>query len=179
MNKNLIIIGLLAISIFLVLSGCTNSSEQLKDLSYTNTEYEQKFGFNPPEGWTKDENDAFDLVRFYGPTIDEFTVNLGLSDPGTLSSGENLNSLVQDILDNYPAIITNYLLISEESLEINGMNAHEIIYTMQQGVYDLKQKQVVIECNNVVYALTYTASQNSFEDYESIVDQSISTFKTV
>jgi hypothetical protein len=181
LKKYFLTVVLMFVLIHLLLSGCFEPevSDQLKGLGYVNTDYKQDFGFDPPENWIKDENDPTDLVRFYGPTIDDFTINLGINEPGALGSGETLSSLIQDIEENYPKIFTNFSMLSSNGTTINGMQSHEIICTYAMGVYDLKNKQVLIMKNDIVYVLTFTARQTSFDDYESIVDESISTFMVV
>jgi len=181
MKKQILIISIIIFIIFVGLSGCQESEaeKKLEKLGYANTEYSQKFGFNPPDGWTKDENDLYGIVRFYGPVVDDFNVNLGLSEPGTIGTGETFESLIQEVEKNFPSVFTDFSMISSVSTTVNGIQAHEIIYTYTQGIYSLQNKQVLINKNGVVYIITYAASQSAFDDYELIVEQSVNTFTVV
>ena len=55
------------------------------------------------------------------------------------------------------------------------MSAYEIIYAYLQGVYNLKQKQVIVEKNRNTIILTYSATISSFDNYLSVFEQSVSS----
>jgi hypothetical protein len=177
MKNRFLIVGIFVILITVGLTGCMD--ERLKGLDYVNTDYQQDFGFNPPEGWTKDEDDPYGVVRFYGDIVDDFNMNLGLTEPGALGEGETLGSLAQDVEDNISKYFTEFNLVSSQYVTINGMQSYEIVYSYVQGIYNLQNKQVLVMKNNIIYIFTFAASQNSYNDYVSIVDQSINTFTVV
>ena len=181
MKKNFIIIGMTLVLITIGISGCledkSSTTNALSGLKYSNTQY--GFGLNPPEGWTIDENDQFGPVRFYGPIIDDTTVNIGISEPSYLATGESLNSVVITLVEYYSSYFTNFSEISNNSRIVNGMNAHDLVYTFTQGVYELKQMQVLVEKSKKSFGITFTASVSSFDDYISAFEQSIATFTIV
>ena len=185
MKKKLFFISISIILLALVFSGCTDNNNNsdnggtdsaLDGLSYINTDYTPNFGMNYPDGWTVNENDQFGPVRFYGDTINGFQVNLGITEPIPLD-GETLTSVASQMEEGYPEMFTNYTYVSSKTFTINGMDSYELIYTFSQGNYDVKGKQVLIEKNEVVYFLTFTAGVDSFNDYIDVVDDSISSFK--
>ena len=180
MKKKLILVVTL-ILIITSISGCledkSSTDNALSGLKYSNTQY--GFGLNPPEDWTTDEADQYGSVRFYGPQIDNFTMNLGVSFPGTLAEGDTLSSLVQEMKDNYPSAFTNYSFISSNARTINGMSAYDIVYTFTYDTSDLKGQQVLIEKNGKVIYTTFTASIDTYDDYISIIEESLSSFTIV
>jgi hypothetical protein len=176
MKKQLIIVGIMLVLLAVGLSGCTQE-DKLKDLSYKNTQY--GFGLNSPAGWTTDENDQYGVVRFYGPTENNFAVNLGVTEPSTMNESETLSSGIEQVLAYLPTILTNFSLISNNAITVNGMNAQEITYTFAQGIYSLQGKQVYIEKSKIVYCLTYTALLDTYNTYLSVIDQSINSFTII
>ncbi len=175
MKKELLIIGITLVLLAVSLSGCLDTSEEdeLRGLGYSNTVY--GFGLNPPSGWTTDESGLMgSIVIFYGPTEDDFTVNVVVT-AGQLETGEALSDGIEEVIEYYTNYFTNFSLLSSNARTVNGMTAHEIIYTYLQGVYDLKQKQVMVEKNRKTIILTYTAIVSAYDNYLSLFEQSVSS----
>lgn len=154
-----------------------NDTDPLEGLEYQNTEY--GFGLNPPKNWTLDEDDSYGVVRFYGPIIDEYQLNIGITEPADLG-GEDFETAVESLKQYYETIFPNYTLLNMNPTTINSMNAYEIVHTYNiTDVVELKikQKQVLIEKDSMVYTITFSASVDSYQTYISIVDESINSFK--
>ena len=181
MNKKILVFSMTFVLISITLTGCfendSTGSNALSGLGYQNSQY--GFGLNPPDGWTIDENDQLEVVRFYGPTIDGTTINIGISEPSYMAAGESLESVVITILDYYHTYFTNFTEISNNSRTVNGMNAHDLVYTFTQGIYELKQMQIGIEKNKKTFVITFTASIESYDDYIALFEESISSFTIV
>lgn len=174
MNTRFSVIGIITILIAIGLCGCTGENA-LSGLEYSNTQY--GFGLNPPQDWIIDENDPYGaIVRFSGPTEDEFTVNLGINGPSTLNEGETLNSSFQEIIASYTNMFTNFFLISSRDRTVNGMNGYEIVYTFTQGIFQAKSKQVGVEKDGYAFVLTFVALVDNYDEYNSIIEQSINSF---
>ena len=175
MKKELLVIGITLVLLAVSLSGCSDTSkeDELRGLGYSNTVY--GFGLNPPSGWTTDESGLMGtIVIFYGPTEDNFTVNVFVT-AGQLETGETLSDSVEEVIEFYTNYFTNFSLLSSNARTVNGMAAHEIIYTYLQGVNNLKQKQVMVEKNRKTIILTYSAIVSSYDNYLSVFDQSVSS----
>ena len=178
MKNKIIVVGMMLVLVAIYLGGCIQQQDPLKGLGYVNKQY--GFGLNPPEGWTTDENDQFGaVVRFDSPIENSSAVNLGITKSYTLNASETLNIVVEQLLAQYPVVITNFTLVSNSARTVNGMNAHEIIYTFVQGIYALKGRQVIIEKNKKVFFLTYTALPDRYDIYNSVVEQSINSFTII
>ena len=108
MRKELLIIEITLMLSAVSLSGCFDASEEdeLSGLGYSNTVY--GFGLNPPPGWTIDESGSMGtIVIFYGPSKDNFTVNMVIT-AGQLETGETLSDSIEVIIDYYNNYFTNF-----------------------------------------------------------------------
>jgi len=178
--KKIMIIWIFVIILIIGLCGCNEEKDQtedpLKNLEYINDEY--NFGINPPENWTinQDNVESF-VVLFIGPTEKNYQVNLGISIPETLASDETLDNVVDEINENYPIIFTeNLTWHSKGSKNINGLDAYEIVFSYNYSIYHIKQKQVLILKNNIVYTFTYSALTGTYNNYISSIDETINSF---
>jgi len=170
MKKQLVIIGIMVLLTIIGLSGCTETSDDIFNvLRYVNEDY--GFGLNPPEGWTIEETGGGlgTTVIFLGPTEDNFSINMVIS-ADTLDIGETLNSKVDEVTDMYASNENFSLLINDETT-INGMNAYEIVYTMNI----LKQKMILVEKNAVVIILVYSALETSYNNYSTVFENSVNS----
>jgi hypothetical protein len=86
---------------------------------------------------------------------------------------------VISLVEFYPTYFTNFVEISNSSLTINGMNAHNLVYTATQGEFNIKQKQVFIEKNRKTFTISFTTSIDSYDDYVNIFDGSMGSFTIV
>lgn len=178
MKKAFLMVGIL-VTLILFLSGCTedkSSVDPLENLEYKNTEY--GFGINPPEGWNISENDNYGAVRFTGPVVDNFAVNFGITQPFSLGS-ETLESISKEMISNYKQEDTGFekfVEISNNSITVNSMDGHDIVYSYMLQGNKIYGKQVLVEKDNKVVVLTYAAVQSSYDKYVDDFDQSVNTF---
>ena len=104
---------------------------------------------------------------------------------------ENVNVMIQHL----PANITNldtYTEISEQQIKVyfegskvseskriksGSVEYHKIIYTGKMNNYQLKFEQYYFIKNKKAYLLTYTAEVSQFEEYRSIAEQTLNSFK--
>lgn len=182
MNKKPLIAVITLVLIAVGLSGCTEDGNtgdtgtegnKSSSLGYSNQEY--GFGLNPPNGWSVDEDSLFGIVRFHHST-NQSTINLYVLEPTPLGPGGTLDDAVNNVLNTYPMYMENFTLISSNTGTVNGMDAHEIVYTITSGSYLMKNKQVMIEANDMVFSIWYSAIQSSYDTYTAVVGQSIQSF---
>jgi len=173
MKKQLLIVGITVLLIAVGLCGCTDKQDDmLSGLEYINEEYD--FGLNPPEGWTVDETGGFGtVVMFLGPTEDNFGINIVIT-TDTLDSSKTLSILAGEFIELY-SVDANFTLILSSETTVNGMNAYEIAYTMNI----LKQKMVMVEKNNVILILVYSALETSYDTYLTLFEESLSSLTIV
>ena len=168
MKKQLIIVGMIPVLIAVGFSGCTENNTA-NELGYQNTEF--GFALNPPEGWTIQDvsNQYAVFVSFLGPTEDNFQINIYISN-ATLETGETIAGKAEELTDMYSSNENFSLIISDETT-VNDMNAYEIVYTMNT----LKQKMVLVEKNNKVLILVYSALETSYDKYLTVFEESLNS----
>lgn len=108
----------------------------------------------------------------------------------------NINILIQD-LEDQPISLEEYhnltltqmeqalgsnTILSEKELQISGILAKEIIYTMPRNINrvdvpELKLKQIYLIKNNKAYLITYTAKMSDFPILENSANDVFETFK--
>ena len=155
------------------LTGCFNDS--LSGLGYKNNTY--GIGLNPPEGWKIDTNDSDAIVILAGPIIEHFTVNIAITG-GQINQGQTLNMIADEMIETYPTIFPNYLLISRDNRSINSMDAYEIVFTHYSEIDHLiKQKQVFIKKNTKVIILLFSATVDSYNTYNSTFEECLNSVK--
>ncbi|TVR78591.1 MAG: hypothetical protein EA412_08265 [Chitinophagaceae bacterium] len=105
---------------------------------------------------------------------------------------ENINLIIQD-LKGYNINLDQYVEISEgqintmitdgniiESERVKGNNnreLHKIIHTGKQGLFDLKWLQYYWVVNEKAYVLTLTTEINQFDNYLTVGEKIMNTFK--
>jgi hypothetical protein len=73
----------------------------------------------------------------------------------------------------------NTTINSENSTQINGLNAYEIVMTVNDPQYDMPQKvlSVVVEKDKNVYMMQFITEKGSFDEYLPIFNNVTSTIK--
>ena len=180
MKKQFAIIGIIILLLTMVLSGCMDSNEEddLSGLSYKNTQY--GFGINPPMGWTVYGSNPNAIVTFAGPLVeDSFIIIIAIS-LHALENDQTIYSELDKAILNLSEVYSDFMLISRTNRTINGMNAQEIIYTITtpEGL-KVKQKQVVIEKKSKALTFAYSATPNSFDIYNPIIEESLKSIKII
>lgn len=104
---------------------------------------------------------------------------------------ENVNLIIQDLkgleidLDAFTDIsvkqirtlMTNGTIIDNQRLNSNGREFQRIIYTGDQGSYNLKFEQFYWIKNEKAYVLTLTCEKEQFEAYKYIGEKILNSFK--
>jgi len=171
MNKKLLIIGVGIL--ILGMCGCT---EITIDREYIN--YEYGFALNPPEGWVVAENETDEsVVRFYSPQRNDVYINI--SKPYRLDIGLALSTFADDIEQVYHEIMDNFTVAHRDWRDIEGLNAYEIVYSYDEDDLSMKAKQVAVTKTRTVFLIAFIATNESYDEYISFVNQSIDSFRII
>ena len=175
MSKQSIITAVGLILLLVTWCGCTDENP-LKGLKYVNKKY--NFGLNPPENWTANESVAKgDIIQFITSDESNRTVALVIiiSEYG---AGNTLESHAQWEIELFENDSNNFTLVSQGERTVNSYNAYEIVYTYKQiGIFDIKNKEVLIDFHGYVLSLIYTAPVDSYDIYLPDFEKSINSFK--
>ncbi len=103
---------------------------------------------------------------------------------------ENVNLIIQD-LTSYNIDLDQYAQISEEQIKTLATNSRilenkrmkneageyqEIIYTGDQGIFNLQYMQHYWVINGMAYVLTFTAEQSEFSRFEKTAKKIFASF---
>ena len=142
---------------------------------------ESNYSIRYPAGWTLDQSQQMG-TRFIvlGPLAspeDQFR--------------ENVNLIIQD-LSAYDLDLDQYVTLSEEQIETTITNAsiqvsermkrdgsafQRMIYTGQQGIFDLKFEQYYWVEDDKAYVLTFTAEADQFDALQPIGEEILDSFR--
>lgn len=163
------------------ISGCTNHTQNT--VNNTKTFSEEGLTFSYPESWTLNQTQFPQNVS-----------NYNLKQLGTLSAPQGFNVFIEKSAS--PASSAEYIqkfkdlsamgisninttINSENNTQINGLNAYEIVMTVNDPQYDMPQKVlcVVVEKDKNVYMMQFITEKGSFDEYLPIFNNVTSTIK--
>lgn len=149
------------------------------------------FTIQYPEYWELDETGqmgtTFILFLELESSLDQILREVERT---TDQTRENVNLLIQNLsgqnidLDKYTEIgesqvktmITNSSLLESKRIKGDKGEYHRMIYTGQQGQFDLKWKQYFWVINDKAYVLTFIADQDRYDNYIEIADKILNSF---
>lgn len=156
-------------------------SEKLEQQVYHNAKY--GFEMHIPKDWHTDESGQFDtLVLFMNASVDQeegnpFTANMNI----TLESVQNvdLNVYVNAVREMLPKFLQNFKSIEDKTLKVNGTPAHLMSATFMQGVFHLRNLQLLIIKDEQAFIVTGTVLESTWEHYQELIESSLLTFNFV
>jgi hypothetical protein len=139
------------------------------------------YSISPPADWilhpTGGQNGV--SVVFGAPAVDKaakkpFVDNLNVVITAT---SDNLASLVAQTKQQYPSVLTNYKIVTDQPTVVNGHSAH-----LLGGTYDdessgpLQNIQLILTDAGKEYTVTFTSAAGSFDGFHDPIQASLSTF---
>lgn len=142
---------------------------------------QNRFSITPPTGWTTEEGAGGVLVMFLGPQDpDVGPVNINVDIQQTTQSLENI---VTNTKQSWSTTYSNYSLMTDKNIVINGLNGHELkisyISTFSQDGTPTMQDSVLFVENEALYQVTYLAGPTTYDTYSDNWLESLSTFHIV
>jgi len=138
---------------------------------------QNRFSITPPTGWTTDEGGGGVIVMFLGPQDpDVGTVNVNVDIQQTIQS---LATIVANTKQSWSASYSNYSLMTDKSLVINGLNGHELKISYSQDGSPTMQDSVLFVENDALYQVTYLAGPTTYDTYSANWVESLNTFHIV
>lgn len=149
----------------------------LKGLEYVN---ENRWGFNPPEGWEEEANSSCsDWVSFYPPDEHgEVELRILYTRLPEGLQPINIEKVVGNVSERFRNLPSTHL-VSHRSREINGMDAYEIVYTITFHGNTTKFKEIFVVKRNVILYMIYGAMEEYYDIYESCVEDSVKSLVIV
>lgn len=138
---------------------------------------QNRFSITPPTGWTTEEGAGGVLVMFLGPQDpDVGPVNINVDIQQTTQSLENI---VTNTKQSWSTTYSNYALITDKSIVINGLNGYELKMSFSQDGTSAMQDSVLFVENEALYQVTYLAGPTTYDTYSANWLESLSTFHIV
>ena len=94
-----------------------------------------------------------------------------------LPPGIDLNKYVEVSEQQIRTMLANARIVGSKRIKTATDEYHEIIYTGDQGIYKLKWKQYYRVVGTKAYALTFTAAQETYDQYILTADKVLNSFK--
>lgn len=140
-----------------------------------------EYSIQYPEGWE---------FKTTGGMGIEFIV-LSTAENKTDSFRENINLTVEELpqidatLANYAAVteehiktfIKNVRIVDSETVGDGADEYHKLVYEGKQGKKDLTYEQYIRVKENKAYVLTFTSKRNEYENYKSIAEKIMCSFR--
>lgn len=166
MKKIISVILVLCMTIsFVSCAGDDETPDGMKNLAGANDAY----CFYVPQSWVENQ---FSTGAYYS-TVD--TSNIAIA----AYSGDEYTTSTEyweDFTDQVEDISTEFEVISAEEKKVIGeRNAVQYVYTMTTGGVKYKIQQIFVAYSNIMYVITYTATEDRFdshtEDIQKILDE--------
>lgn len=183
----LVFASLFTYNIFLEKPSKTSSIEYQEETVVLQTDFltynSPAYGIriNYPNNWVKQEQLLGTVVSFLSPMESE-------SD----NFRENFNIMVEDLPEQMSLsvysqagiaqlknIINDITLLSSTKTTLDGNKAQEIVFTGNQGIYNLKWNMVFTIKNNKAYVLSYIEETNNNNEFITDVKEMVNSFEVV
>lgn len=139
------------------------------------------FSMTQPANWTIDDSGTLGtLVLFNNPVIDHegdasFIANISVLKQS--SAGKTLDTFVSALRKLMATKLGHLNILSDQSLTLNGMPAHLLETAFDNGVIHLHALELITVKNGIVYEVTGTVLDATWDRYQAALDQSLRTFK--
>ena len=139
------------------------------------------FEIRPPSGWTVDRSGLVGTkVAFIHPEPDfhdrtPFSANIVIYvEP---AEGLTLEEFVELSREQSSLLLTDFALLRDESATVNGRQIHFLETTFTHGVFPARNRQLIAIYEDNVYAITTTALEATWQQYEAVFDASLRSFR--
>jgi hypothetical protein len=171
--KKTILIGLLTTLMVILVCGQTDNG--VKTLN------ENGYSIQYPDSWDLDKSGQMgtSFILFSKPSsaIDQFRENVNLIVQDLSGKNINLDKYVEISEGQIKTMITNGNIISSKRLKSNGIEFQNVIFTGNQGNYNLKFEQYYWVSKQRAYVLTLTCEVNEFENYKTTAEKILNSFR--
>ncbi len=154
-------------------------SPALLDRPYSDTT--GGFEVQPPHGWLADASGLLGTqVIFYGETPDlhdetPFVANIVVQ-VGP-AHGFTLDQIVEDSKTQSSIQLTDFDLLGDESVIVNGQQARLLDFNFVHGGLPLRSRQLIVVYRDEAYAITAGSLESAWRKHEAALDASLRSFR--
>lgn len=73
---------------------------------------------------------------------------------------------------------SGFVEVSNENIKINDIDVKKVIYKISQGSIIVKFEEIFFIKNKTIYIITYTATEETFNDFVQKIDEMATTLET-
>lgn len=133
-----------------------------------------------PDFWEVSDDKEDRTVCFVTPNVgyaDDYRDNVSIVVEETGSEDMAFDKYVTDYINALPSAINNFNKITENELEVAGLESYRIVYegTAEDG--DLRLEQIFIKSGNYTFVYSLIAEPDSFDYFAKNSEVMLSTFK--
>jgi hypothetical protein len=155
-----------------VVSGNFENWKSIEETDYS-IQYPEIFTLNKPGQMGMD----FVLMSEQTSKQDLFRENVNLTIQDLTGQNIDLNKYVEISENQIKTMVTEVNLIESKRLTDKNKELQKVIFTGKQGQFDLKWLQFYWVENNKSYVLTLTCEINQYDNYVSVGENIMNTFK--
>ena len=134
-----------------------------------------RFAITPPTGWTTKEGMGGVIVGFLGPQDpDVGPVNINIDIQETTQTLENI---IINTKQYWSTTYSDYSLMTDKSLVINGHNGHELKISYKAEGKPFMQDSILFHENDALYQITYLAGPTTYDTYSDNWSESLNTLQ--
>jgi len=141
--------------------------------AYTDTL--NRFSITPPTGWTVEQDMEGVIVAFLGPQdpdVGPVNINIDIQE-----TSQTLDTIIENTKQSWSTSYSDYSLITDESLVINGHACHELEVSYTDGETPIMQDSVLFLENDALLQVTYLAGPTTYDTYSDDWVESLSTLQ--
>ena len=142
---------------------------------------EDNYTIRYPEGWTLDQSGQmgtrFILLNPLSSAEDKFRENVNLIVQDLSAYDLDLDEYVAISEDQVKTMITNANILLSEREKQNDLAFQKLIYTGQQGTFNLKFEQYYWVEGQKAYVLTFTAEADRFDAFQPTGEKVLNSFR--
>lgn len=149
---------------------------ETQQLVYQNTEHH--FSLNYPANRTLQENVYGAVARFTSPTDDDdaITENVSIT-VYPLETSPTPAEYYDMTKAELSKIMSDFAEVSNDPLQIGGIDAQKVVYQGTQWSTKLQMEQVYLIFGNTAYVISYAATQKTFDDFSDEANTMIASFE--
>jgi hypothetical protein len=167
----------MAFLVFLLINAI--SFGQIKENNWKTID-ENTYSVQYPENWElntdKSMGTSFILFTQQTSTDDKFRENVNLIIQNLEGYNLNLDDFVTISEEQINKMVTNGKIIKSKRLFKNNSEFQKVIFTGDQGLFQLKFAQYYFIKDEKAYVLTFTSEQEQFENYKLISEKILASF---
>ena len=133
-----------------------------------------------PSDWELDQsglmNTKFIVFAPQSANTDKFKENVNLISQDLKGMNVTLDQYVELSVQQIKLMIPKCKILETETVKTDDIEFHKILYTGDQGQFNLTFRQYLFLQNETAFVITFTSEQSQFENYKEIGEKVLESF---